>query len=34
VSEHAKCGPVHAHDCHQNVTEPRATEYCSKSTHM
>ena len=25
---------LHAHDCHQNVTEPQATEYHTKSTHV
>ena len=23
-------GQLHAHDCHQNVTEPQATEYHTK----
>jgi len=25
---------LHAYDCYQNVTEPQATEYHTKSTHM
>jgi len=25
---------LHAHDCYQNVTEPQATEYHTKSTHV
>ena len=25
---------LHAYDCHQNVTEPRATENCIKCTHV
>jgi len=25
---------LHAQDCHQNVTEPQATEYCAESTHI
>ena len=25
---------LHGHDCHQNVTEPQATGYHTKSTHV
>jgi len=25
---------VHAHDCHQNMTEAQATEYHTKNAHM
>jgi len=25
---------LHAHDCHQDVTVPQATEYHTKSTHV